>query len=99
MLFSQFYRSKDQKYDKNWTKETFLFTFLFFFYLFIYLFFAFLVQKLICIINMLFNFLFGSYFEQDHLLNLIAVEVYVKRWSKCASISKQTDVAQNLING
>ena len=31
----------------------------------------------------------GSFFEQDHLLNLIILGVYAKRWPKCARISKQ----------
>ena len=33
--------------------------------------------------------MFGSFFEQDHLLNLIILGVYVKRWPKCARISNQ----------
>ena len=37
----------------------------------------------------IFNFLFGSFFEQDHLLNLFILGVYAKRWPKCTSISKQ----------
>ena len=36
-----------------------------------------------------FNFVFGSFFEQDHLLNLFILRVYAKRWPKCARISKQ----------
>ena len=35
------------------------------------------------------NFVFGSYFEQDHLLNLIILGVYAKKWLKCARIWKQ----------
>ena len=31
---------------------------------------AFLAQKLIYIVNIRFNFVFGSFFQQDHLLNL-----------------------------
>ena len=31
----------------------------------------------------------GSFFEQDHLLNLFILRVYAKRWPKCARISKQ----------
>ena len=44
--------------------------------------------------------MFGTFFEQDRLLNLIILGVYVKRWPKCAGgISKtETDVAQNLID-
>ena len=34
-------------------------------------------------------FVFGSFFEQDHLLNLLILGVYAKRWPKCARISKQ----------
>ena len=33
--------------------------------------------------------MFGSFFEQDHLLNLIILRVYAKRSPKCAGISKQ----------
>ena len=42
--------------------------------------------------------MFGTFFEQDRLLNLIILGVYVKRWPKYAGgISKtETDVAQNL---
>ena len=36
-----------------------------------------------------FNFVVGSFFEQDHLLNLFNLGVYAKRWPKCARISKQ----------
>ena len=38
--------------------------------------------------------MFGSFFEQDHLLNLTILGVYAERWPKCA----QTDVAQNLFD-
>ena len=48
--------------------------------------------------NTINNFVPGSFFEQDHLLNLIILRLYVKEWPKCARISKQTDVAQNLID-
>ena len=54
-------------------KRLFLFTFLVSFFM------AFLAQKLICTINIRFNFVFGSFFEQDHLLNLIILGVYAKR--------------------
>ena len=30
----------------------------------------------------------GSFFKQDHMLNLIILEVYAKRWPKWARISK-----------
>ena len=46
-------------------KRLFLFTFLVSFFM------AFLAQKLIYTINIWFNFASGSFFEQDHLLNLI----------------------------
>ena len=49
----------------------------------------FLMQKLVYTIIIWFNFVFGSFFEQDHLLNLIVLGVYVKRWPKHARISKQ----------
>ena len=82
-----FVSSRGQKI-KNTTKveraRLFLFiTFLFSFFM------AFLVQKLIYTINIRFDFVFSWFFEQDHLLNLIALGVYVKRWPKCALISKQ----------
>ena len=50
---------------------------------------AFLAQKLIYAINVWFNFVLGSFFKQDHLLKLIMLGVYRKRWPKCARISKQ----------
>ena len=37
----------------------------------------------------IFKFVFGSFFEQDHLLNLFILSVNAKRWPKCARISKQ----------
>ena len=37
----------------------------------------------------IFNFVFGSFFEQDHLLNLFILRVYAKRLSECTHISKQ----------
>ena len=82
-----FVSSRGQKI-KNTTKveraRLFLFiTFLFSFFM------AFLAQKLIYTINIRFDFVFSLLFEQDHLLNLIVLGVYVKRWPKCALISKQ----------
>ena len=82
-----FVNSRGQKI-KNTTKveraRLFLFiTFLFSFFM------AFLAQKLIYTINIRFDFVFSLLFEQDHLLNLIVLGVYVKRWPKCALISKQ----------
>ena len=64
-------------------------------FLFIFLvsfFIAFLAQKLIYTINIWFNFVLGSFFEQDHLLNLFILGVYAKRLPKCAC-------SQNLIDG
>ena len=83
MLFSEFLRSKDQKYYKNWTKETV------FVYIIGIIFMAFLAQKLIFTINIWFNFVVGSFFEQDHLLNLFILGVSAKRWPKYARISIQ----------
>ena len=50
---------------------------------------VFLKQRLIYTIHVWFNLVFGSFFEQDHLLNLIIWEVYAKRWPKCARPPKQ----------
>ena len=50
---------------------------------------AFLAQKLIYTINTWFNFMVGSFFGQDHLINLFILGVYAKRWPKCARISIQ----------
>ena len=50
---------------------------------------AFLAQKLISTINILFNFVFGSFFEQDHLLNLTILGIYAKSRLKCARISNK----------
>ena len=81
-----FLSSRGQKI-KNITKieqkRLLLFTFLVSFFM------AFLAQKLIYTINIWFNFVFGSFFEQDHLLNLFISGVYAKRWPKCARISIQ----------
>ena len=81
-----FLSSRGQKI-KNITKieqkRLFLFTFLVSFFM------AFLAQKLIYTINIWFNFVFGSFFEQDHLLNLFISGVYAKRWPNCTRISIQ----------
>ena len=81
-----FLSSRGQKI-KNITKieqkRLFLFTF------FVSFFMAFLMQKLIYTINMWLNLVFGSFFEQDHLLNLFISGVYAKRWNKCVRISIQ----------
>ena len=89
-----FVSSRGQKI-KNTTKveraRLFLFiTFLFSFFM------AFLAQKLIYTINIRFDFVFSLLFEQDHLLNLIVLGVYVKRWPKCALISKQKLIQPNI---
>ena len=64
-------------------KRLFVFTFFASFFM------AFLAQKLIYTINMWFNFVLGSFFKQDHLLNLIILGGYAKVWPKCTHISKQ----------
>ena len=81
-----FLRSRGQKI-KNTTKieQKILFLFAFLVSFFTVL----LSQKLSHTINIWFNFKFGSFFEQDHLLNLIILGVYAKRWSICARISLQ----------
>ena len=53
---------------------------------------AFLAQKLIYTINMWFYFLSGSFFEQDHLINLTILGTYMGTYFKI-----ETDVAKNLI--
>ena len=53
---------------------------------------TFLVQKLIYTINIWFNFVPGSFFEQDHLLNLIILGTKI-----CTYFKIETDIAQNLI--
>ena len=83
MLFSQFYRSKDEKYYKNWTKETVFVNILGFIFCGVSRAKTDLHNKYI------FNFVLGSFFEQDHLLNLIILGVYAKSWPKCARISIQ----------
>ena len=60
---------------------------------------ALLVQKLIYTINIWFNVVPGSFFGQDHLLNLIILWVYAERWPKDdLNFKTETDVAQNLID-
>ena len=54
-------------------KGLFLFAFLIPFFM------ALLAQKLIYTINISFKFVFGSFYEQDHLLNFIILEVYAKK--------------------
>ena len=50
---------------------------------------VFLAQKLIYTINIWFKFVLGSFFEQNHLLNIFISGGYAKRWPKCARISIQ----------
>ena len=49
---------------------------------------AFLTQKLIWTINIWFNFVFGSFFEQDHLLNLFILGVLELLLSEDLSIGR-----------
>ena len=49
-------------------------------------------SKLIYTINIWLNFVFGSFFDQDHLLNLVALGVHAKR---CTS---ESDASLNLID-
>ena len=46
-------------------------------------------KNLIYKINVWFNFVPGIFFEQDHLLKFIILEVYAKRWPEWVRISKQ----------
>ena len=74
-----FLSSRDQKIKnitKVWHTRLFLFTFLVSFFM------AFFAQKQICTINIWFNFVPDSLFEQDHLLNLIVLGAYAKRWPR-----------------
>ena len=80
---------KDQRHYKNWTKETVSV------YILGLIFYGVSSAKTNLLNKTWFNFVFGSFFEPDHLLNLIILRVYAKRWPKCTSISK--DVVQNLI--
>ena len=48
-----------------------------------------LVMKFVYAIPGANNFVPGSFFEEDHLLNLIILVVYAERWPKCSRISKQ----------
>ena len=71
MLFSR--GQKIKHITKFEQKKLFFFTFLISFFT------AFLAQKLTCTINLYLTLCFGSYFEQDHLLNLFNLGVYSKR--------------------
>ena len=60
---------------------------------------AFLAQKLIYTINIWFNFVFGSFFEEDHLLNLFISESLCEKMTQmCTYFNTKTNVAQNLID-
>ena len=83
MLFSEFWRSKDQKYLKDWTKKTVLV------YILGFIFYGVSRAKTDLHNKYIVNFKFGWFFEQDHLLNLFISGVYAKRWPKCARISIQ----------
>ena len=50
-----------------------------FVYILDFIFIAFLAQKNDLNNKYIFNFVFGSFFEQDHLLNLFNLGVYAKR--------------------
>ena len=78
-----FWRSKDLKYYKSWTKETV------FVYILDFIFHGISRTKTDLHNKYIFNFEFGSFFEQDDLLNLFNLGVYEKRWPKYAHISKQ----------
>ena len=83
MLFSKFYRSKDQTYYKNWIIETV------YVYILGFIFYGVPHAKSDYAINIWFSFVLGSLFEQDHLLNLFIEGVYAERWPKCTCISIQ----------
>ena len=55
-------------------KKLSLFTFMVSFFMVL------LVQKFIYTTNIWFNFVFVAFYEKYHLLNLIILRVYVKRW-------------------
>ena len=74
---------KIKKYYKSWTKETV------FVYILDFIFYGVSRAKTDLRNKYIFNFVFGSFFEQDHLLNLFNLGVYVKRRPKYARISKQ----------
>ena len=65
---------------------------------------AFFVQNLIYTVNIWINFVFGSYFEQDHQLNLIIIfyRSLLEKMTWCAYFKIETvaqkDAAQNLID-
>ena len=75
--------SKDQKYYKSLIKETV------FVYILDFIFHGVSRAKADLSNKYIFNFVFGSFFEQDRLLNLFNLGVYVKRRPKYARISKQ----------
>ena len=86
MLFSKFWRSKDQKCYKILTKETVFVCILGFIFHGVShaktdLHNKFYTTRL--------SFVFSSISEQNHLLYVIILGAYAKRWLKCARISKQ----------
>ena len=84
---------KEQKYYKNWTKQTvsvFMVGFIFY---------GISLKKLIHIINIWFYFVFGLFFEQDCLISLIIFGVYAKNDQNVQIYFKtETVVAQNWID-
>ena len=72
-IFSVLEVKRSKLSEKLNKRYCFLFKFLVSFFM------AFLAQKLIYTITIRFNSVFGSFFEQDHLLNLIILGGYAKR--------------------
>ena len=70
MLFSR--GQKNQKYYKNWTKETV------FVYILGFIFYSVSGAKTDLHNKYILNFVFGSFFEQDHLSNLFFRSSYEK---------------------
>ena len=79
-----------KRFTKTEQRWLFLFKFL------VSLLVAFLTERLIYTTNKWFNFVFCSFFEQDHLLNLIILEVYAKRWN-VHFFSNRSWCSQNLL--
>ena len=83
MLFSTFYRAqKIKNITKIENKETA------FVYILGFIFYGVSHLKIDLHNKYTINFVFGSFFEQNHVLKLIILGVYVKRWCKCARISE-----------
>ena len=72
MLFSQFQRSKDQKYYKTWTNENV------FVYILGFIFYGVSLPKADSH-NKYLTLCLAHFLKQDHLLNLIILGVYSKR--------------------